>query len=73
MTKRNFEAIAAIIAGDMSVYRDNPAKREAVRCLALSLCQYFRSQNPNFHQVKFLTACGFTADDAPTVFASTNV
>ena len=52
MTKRHFEAIAAIIAFNVS----NPVTRQT---LADQLSGYFATVNPNFDRQRFLSACGF--------------
>jgi len=58
MTKKNFEAIAKILNADRAVSRD-AQEAAKVRCIALSLSDYFLSVNPLFDRQKFLTACGF--------------
>lgn len=50
MTKRHFEAIAAIL-------RDYPPAK--VMSIGLRLADYFASENPRFDRERFLTACGF--------------
>jgi len=68
MTRKHFEDIAAIIAGDLASHRNTPIAYYAIRNVALSLADQFRRENPRFDRVRFLKACGLTADDAPTTF-----
>lgn len=50
MTKRHYEAIAAILANSTpGPERDDIAKR---------LAEYFAANNPNFDRKLFLRACG---------------
>lgn len=49
MTKKHFEAIAAII-------RDSEVSPHLI---ARDFADYFQSINPNFDRDKFLAACGF--------------
>ena len=58
MTKKNFEAIAAILNADRAV-SSCEAERAKVLVIALSMSDYFLSQNPAFDRTRFLTACGF--------------
>ena len=58
MTKTHFENIARILNADRAV-STTPAEVEKVRVIALSLSDYFYSENPLFSREKFLTACGF--------------
>lgn len=52
MTKKHFEAIAAIFA-------DHPAIASAeVRSLGWQMADYFATQNPNFDRARFLAAAG---------------
>ncbi len=58
MTKKHFEAIAAIINKYANpVY--GRAGREVVRKdIAKDLAAYFSEENPNFGRERFLAACG---------------
>ena len=63
MTKKHFEAIAAIIKSDLDALSDvsGPAAesaREACENIAVGMADYFASENPRFDREKFLTACG---------------
>lgn len=57
MTKKHFEAIAAIIA--LSRAKDCEREVPEIKMLAHRLATYFSSQNPRFDCHKFMTACGF--------------
>lgn len=50
MTRKHFEAIAAIIKNTLVTDR-----REAT---ATAMADYLATQNPNFDRGRFLTACG---------------
>lgn len=52
MTRKHFEAIAAILAFNIS----NPITRQTV---SEELASYFATVNPNFDRSRFLKACGF--------------
>ena len=54
MTKRNFEAIANILAGDYAI--STPIQRQRVFGITLSLADYFLRENPNFDRSKFYAA-----------------
>lgn len=60
MTRKHFEAIAAIIA--TRVPFADPKHEEwaaaAVAELAENLAGYFATENPNFDRHRFLKACG---------------
>jgi hypothetical protein len=68
MSKRHFEAIAAVIAGDLASHRHNDSAYYAIRNVALSMADLFRRENPRFDRVRFLRACGLRDEDAPTTF-----
>lgn len=57
MTKKHYEAIAAIIKaryfGDKNDDGDN-----AVRSIALAIADYLARDNPKFTRTRFLQACG---------------
>lgn len=53
MTKKHFEAIAAIFGT-----RPFAGKVAEVNVIAYDLADYFASVNPNFDRSKFLDACG---------------
>lgn len=50
MTRKHFEAIAAII---------NSNADYQVQDVAEELASYFKSENPRFDRDRFMTACGF--------------
>lgn len=51
MTRKNFEAIAAILAAQPSTTEvDN---------VIIAMADYLCTQNPNFDRARFLKACGF--------------
>ena len=54
MTKKHYEAIAAIIKRQMK-FTDCPGEIENV---AANLAIFLRTQNPKFDRDKFLKACG---------------
>lgn len=56
MTKRHFEAIAAIVK---SVARYHDADKVTAKAIAEDLAFYFAKENPRFDRGRFLTACGF--------------
>lgn len=65
MTRKHFEAIAAIIKatripGESSPGFDN-GYETATENIASSLASYFASQNERFDRERFLKACGFDA------------
>lgn len=70
MSKNDFETIANIMAGDIACHRNTPVAFYALRNVCLSLADTFARANPRFDRVKFLTACGLTAEDAPFTFGT---
>lgn len=54
MTKKHFEAIAAILSEVHDDYRHDGA----VDAMASRMADYFKSQNPRFDRDQFLAACG---------------
>lgn len=59
MTKRHFEAIAALIDAEQAQYGEHSSERLAVRDVAIRLAVQFNIENPQFDRAMFLTACGF--------------
>ena len=57
MTKKHFEAIAAILARRQRDY-DSQQSDNDIRLVAEDLANYFRSVNPNFDKARFLRAAG---------------
>ena len=60
MTKKHYEAIAAIIA---STYRNallykSVRATESIEVTASRLADYFAADNPKFNRSRFLIACG---------------
>lgn len=70
MSRKHYERVAAILAGEMALTRDVPTSREIVRRTALSLADVFAQDNPRFDRTRFYTASGVTEDDAPIGNAS---
>lgn len=58
MTQKHFVAIAAILAGQIAVYRHSVREQLATREVALSMADYFASENPRFKRDTFYLACG---------------
>lgn len=57
MTRKHFEAIAALLA---EVRKDYPAQGAIIPdAVSSRLADYFEKENPRFDRAKFLTACGF--------------
>jgi hypothetical protein len=63
MSKKHYEAIAAIFAGDYASAKNDDCRRVVVG-LALSLSDIFKRDNENFDRMRFLKACGLTKTDA---------
>lgn len=61
MTRKDFEAIAKIISGDISCAVTMP-RALAIRGVALSMADYFYQSNPRFDRTRFYLASGLTAD-----------
>lgn len=57
MTRKHFEAVAAILAGDLATCGTD-AERIKVRGIAYSLADYFQSVNANFDRDRFYSAVG---------------
>lgn len=58
MTARNYNAIAAILAGELAVHRHNELATQVVVNIAYSMADYFARTNPRFDRAKFYTAVG---------------
>jgi len=57
MTRKHFEAIAALINAEQS---DKTGEAwQAVRDVAVRLAAQFNIENPRFDRDRFMTACGF--------------
>lgn len=68
MTRKNFEAIAAIVKSNIPnagtgtgyMFDENAAGQTyAAENIADELADYFATENPNFNRQRFLKACGF--------------
>jgi hypothetical protein len=59
MTRKHFEAIAAVLAGDYASAA-NAGERNKVRGIALSLADVFAGTNPRFNRSRFYVAVGLT-------------
>lgn len=58
MTKKHYEAIAAIL----STWMKAGERTDVVSAIAYELAVYFAQENPRFLQDKFLKACGVESD-----------
>lgn len=58
MTKKHFEAIAAMFAKRMGNPTIPSEARQALIALANEQADYFAAENPRFNRAMFLTACG---------------
>lgn len=58
MTKKHFEAIAAIFAA-----RPFTPHVTEVKAIVFDLADYFAHENPRFNRSAFLAACGLTFND----------
>jgi hypothetical protein len=56
MSRKDFEAIAAVLAGDMAC--STPAERWRVQCITLSLADVCAKSNPRFDRERFYVAAG---------------
>ncbi len=63
MTKKTFQAIAAVLAGDLATCTDD-GQRLKVRGIALSLADVLAAGNSAFDRGRFYRACGLTDDGA---------
>ena len=59
MTRKDFEAIAAILRENALVQSNDAAAHVAQFLIALQLADYFETVNPRFNRTKFLIASGF--------------
>jgi len=56
MTRKHFEAIAKVLA---NYNCDSVASQaDTIDCVAHTLAQYFKQDNPRFNKALFLKACG---------------
>jgi len=63
MSRKHYEAIAKVFAGDYATAANDGERRKVVG-IALSLSDVFQQDNPRFDRVRFLQACGLTKQDA---------
>ena len=59
MTRKHFEALAAINKARVEHYSTTESDRVLLYTLISEQASVFQSINPNFDRQKFLTACGF--------------
>lgn len=59
MTKRHFEAIAAVNRARVEHYSTTESDRVVLYTLIIEQAEAFAQINPRFDRDKFLTACGF--------------
>ena len=65
MTRKDYQTIADILAGDIASHRNVPTAFYAIRNVCLSMADAFGRANPRFDRRQFLLDCGLTAEDAP--------
>lgn len=60
MTKKHYEAIAAILAKykNPPLYETDYSDYRTTQHIAVGLADYFATDNKNFDRTRFLTACG---------------
>lgn len=56
LTKKQYKAIAEIIAKNQLAYNDE--NRKGIRAVAYDLSDYFAEENWHFQRLTFLQACG---------------
>lgn len=61
MTQRDYEAFAAIFAGDLATCGTDGERRK-VRGIILSVADYMAQDNPAFKRDLFYSACGLTPE-----------
>jgi hypothetical protein len=60
MTRKHFETIAAVLAGEYAT--STGKERGRVRAIALSLADVFARENRNFDRARFYVAVGLDRD-----------
>lgn len=68
MTKKHYEAIAAIIAStyrNAALYKD-AGRTDTLETIAARLADYFATDNKLFDRSRFLAACGIESDKSQT-------
>jgi hypothetical protein len=58
MTRKHFEALAAIFANHPAI------KSDEVRSIGWEICDYLETQNPNFNRAKWLDAAGIYKEES---------
>lgn len=57
LSRKYYTKIAAVLSEERE-WATSPQKDEIMRDVAISLADYFVTDNPNFDRERFLTACG---------------
>lgn len=57
LSRKHYTKIAAVLSEERE-WATSPQKDEIMRDVAISLADYFVTDNPNFDRERFLTACG---------------
>jgi len=60
MTARNYDAIGAILAGELAIHRHNELATQVVTNICYSMADYFARTNPRFDRSRFYKAVGIT-------------
>lgn len=62
MTKKHFEAFAALLAGELAIARSQRSQKtiDAVKNIIRSTGDIFAQANPRFDRERFYAACGLT-------------
>ena len=60
MSKKDYIALAKLIKGNAIHFEDKPDVSSYIKYggFLFDLCQYLKSDNPNFNESKFREACG---------------
>ena len=58
MSRRNYVAVAAIIADEVAAYPTDPIAQTVIRNFAERMADTFEEDNARFDRERFLTACG---------------
>jgi hypothetical protein len=62
VSRKDFIALAEVLAAELSIRRDQPEAEDAVRCVILSTADVCKRSNSNFKRDKFYQACGLDAN-----------
>ena len=60
MTRKDYVAVANILAGDIASHKHAPAQRVAIENVGLSLEDWFAKDNPRFDRDRFRIAAGIS-------------